>query len=368
MEKLPSPSTLANLDHSVVAQWLDNHPEFLATYLSNLQEKSEKNGSTSNVNSHHSHQEHGYTKAKLNNSDFQVSFGSNTTSNEYYAITSFPKNSMINSKNASALLSSLSSCSNSFYNSANILKRSSNVSKVNSQPTKANLRKDFKLLNLNEKIFTLVRELYLSLDLKSTCTKILNTLCLLLDADRCSLFLVTDDVDDKLAAQQEARCEKKCLISVIFDAYSSDNDIPSKFSYEKIKIPFGVGIAGTVAATGKLLNIPNAYGDKRFNPNIDSQTGYKTKSILCLPILDENGQCIAVAEALNKLADISIDDLDELQQNNLNTNETSLWFTKEDEEVILFSNFLKFFGNLKFNLKKFCLDFHQIHAFYCYSY
>ena len=72
-----------------------------------------------------------------------------------------------------------------------------------------------------------------------------------------------------------------------------------------------------------------------------------------MPILDENGQCIAVAEALNKLADISIDDLDELQQNSLNTNETSLWFTKEDEEVILFSNFLNFFGNLKFNLKKF---------------
>jgi hypothetical protein len=234
MEKLPSPSTLTNLDHSVVAQWLDNHPEFLATYLSNLQEKREKTASP-NVNSHHSHQERGYTKAKLNNSDFQVSFGSNTTSNEYYAITSFPKNSIINSKNASALLSSLSSCSNSFYNSANILKRSNNVAKVNSQPTKANLRKDFKLLNLNEKIFTLVRELYLSLDLKSTCTKILNTLCLLLDADRCSLFLVTDDVDDKLAAQQEGRSEKKCLISVIFDAYSSDNDIPSKFSYEKIK-------------------------------------------------------------------------------------------------------------------------------------
>jgi hypothetical protein len=87
-----------------------------------------------------------------------------------------------------------------------------------------------------------------------------------------------------------------------------------------------------------------------------------------LPILDENGQCIAVAEALNKLADISIDDLDELQQNSLNTNDTSLWFTKEDEEVIFF--YFKCFENSKLNLKNsnFCLDLHQIHAFYCYSY
>lgn len=336
MDKLPSASTSPNLDYSVVAHWLDNHPEFLKDYLEKARIEKNIKVAMSNINSHHSHKEHGYARnlsknSNCSSSDFQVSFGSNTTSNEFYVSTSLPKSNITNSKNASALLSSISSCSNSFYNTANSLKKPSNISKLNSTRTKTDCRKDFKLLNLNEKLFTLVRELYLSLDLKSTCKKILNTLCLLLDADRCSLFLVSDDdVEEVVEEPQSPKRLKKCLISVIFDAYSSEDDIPSHSPYEKIKIPFDVGIAGTVAASGKLLNIPNAYNDKRFNPNIDTQTGYKTKSILCLPILDENGHCIAVAEALNKLSDVSIEDLDESQQNSF---DKDLWFTKQDEEV-----------------------------------
>jgi dual 3',5'-cyclic-AMP and -GMP phosphodiesterase 11 len=129
--------------------------------------------------------------------------------------------------------------------------------------------------------------LYESLDLKTTCKKIFNTVSLLLDADRCSLFLVVDD--DKAES-------KKCLISVVFDAQSvskllqsSNNDLldaSTDQSYEQIKIQFGQGIAGHVALTGRSLNIPDAYLDSRFNSNIDKITGYKTKSIFCLPILN----------------------------------------------------------------------------------
>lgn len=44
------------------------------------------------------------------------------------------------------------------------------------------------------------------------------------------------------------------------------------------------GIAGHVASTGEGLNIEDAYEDNRFNPEIDSKTGYTTKTILCMPI------------------------------------------------------------------------------------
>ena len=54
-------------------------------------------------------------------------------------------------------------------------------------------RNSFKQLSLYEKMFTIVKTIYQSLDLKITCKKILNTVSLLLDADRCSLFLVVDD-------------------------------------------------------------------------------------------------------------------------------------------------------------------------------
>ena len=44
------------------------------------------------------------------------------------------------------------------------------------------------------------------------------------------------------------------------------------------------GIAGYVAQTGEVLNIIDCYQDHRFNREIDEKTGYKTKTILCMPI------------------------------------------------------------------------------------
>jgi putative methionine-R-sulfoxide reductase with GAF domain len=53
-----------------------------------------------------------------------------------------------------------------------------------------------------------------------------------------------------------------------------------------IKIPVGRGIAGHVASTGEYLNILDAHKDKRFNSEHDKKTNYRTKSILCMPIMD----------------------------------------------------------------------------------
>jgi GAF domain-containing protein len=99
---------------------------------------------------------------------------------------------------------------------------------------------------------------------------------------------------------------------------------------EQIKIPYGVGIAGHVASTQQSLNIEDAYADSRFNPKIDQKTGYKTKSILCLPILNENGECIAVAEAINKIGDLYGSD-DDAKDKFEKCEPIS--FSNEDEEV-----------------------------------
>jgi GAF domain-containing protein len=60
------------------------------------------------------------------------------------------------------------------------------------------------------------------------------------------------------------------------------------------------GIAGYVAATGDTINIPDAYLDPRFNPDFDRQTGYRTRSILCMPIHTNTGKIIGVVQLLNK--------------------------------------------------------------------
>ncbi len=70
-----------------------------------------------------------------------------------------------------------------------------------------------------------------------------------------------------------------------------------------IRIPINTGIAGRVAMTGETLNVPDAYQEPAFNPEVDKQTGYRTRSILCAPIKDRMGQVFAVAQLLNKGGD-----------------------------------------------------------------
>jgi len=67
-----------------------------------------------------------------------------------------------------------------------------------------------------------------------------------------------------------------------------------------IRQAIGKGISGYVAKTGQIINIPDAYKDSRFNPEVDKKSGYKTRSILCAPVLDKNNKIIGVIQTLNK--------------------------------------------------------------------
>merc|ERR1719215_2479584 len=91
-------------------------------------------------------------------------------------------------------------------------------------------------------------------------------------ADRCTVFLV----DEK----------KQQLWSVSTD------------SGKEIRIPKTAGIAGECATEGKLIAIPDAYEDPRFNQEVDKRSGYRTKSILAVPVLrriqEHNSRCLAV--------------------------------------------------------------------------
>ena len=68
----------------------------------------------------------------------------------------------------------------------------------------------------------------------------------------------------------------------------------------EIRLPNSAGIAGAVFQSQETINIPHAYADLRFNPGFDKQTGYFTRSILCVPIINKEGECIGCTQALNK--------------------------------------------------------------------
>ena len=68
----------------------------------------------------------------------------------------------------------------------------------------------------------------------------------------------------------------------------------------EIRLPIGKGLAGYVARTGEVVNITDAYSDPRFNPEIDRKSGYSTRTVLCMPMRNKNGEIIGVIQLLNK--------------------------------------------------------------------
>jgi len=84
-----------------------------------------------------------------------------------------------------------------------------------------------------------------------------------------------------------------------------------KLEINEIRVPLGVGIAGTVAKTRALINISDAYADPRFDPTFDKQTGYRTRSILCLPLIGNGDSLVGVIQVLNKKNRQTFDEIDE---------------------------------------------------------
>ncbi len=73
-----------------------------------------------------------------------------------------------------------------------------------------------------------------------------------------------------------------------------------KAGSHEIRFPLEKGIAGSVVRTKKPINIEDAYKDSRFNPDVDKETNYHTKTILCMPLITREGDVIGVTQVLNK--------------------------------------------------------------------
>jgi adenylate cyclase len=110
-----------------------------------------------------------------------------------------------------------------------------------------------------------------------------------LDAERASLFMV--DADRGELWLRVARAE-------------GGREVAARF-------PIGTGVAGTVAASGQSLRVDDAYGHPLFNPAVDRETGFRTRSILCIPVHASSGEVIAVAQLLNRTDGKPFDESDE---------------------------------------------------------
>ena len=114
------------------------------------------------------------------------------------------------------------------------------------------------------------------IDLTVLLQKVMGEAARMLKADRSTLFL-NDEKTNELWSQ----------VGGGLDAI-------------QIRLPNHLGIAGAVFKAGKTINIPYAYADLRFNPAFDKKTGYFTRSILCVPVVNKAGKVIGVTQVLNK--------------------------------------------------------------------
>lgn len=76
----------------------------------------------------------------------------------------------------------------------------------------------------------------------------------------------------------------------------------------EIRLPIGKGLAGYVARTGETVNIPDAYTDPRFNPEIDKKSGFHTRNVLCMPMKNKEAEIVGVFQFLNKRSGAFTDD------------------------------------------------------------
>ena len=121
-----------------------------------------------------------------------------------------------------------------------------------------------------------ISEMTSELELNKLLNKVMSEATRMLNAERSTLFL-NDEKTNELFSH-----------------------VGAGLSSFEIRLPNDAGIAGAVFTNGATINIPHAYADLRFNPAFDKQTGFFTRSILCVPVVNKQGKVIGVTQVLNK--------------------------------------------------------------------
>ncbi|HTJ43081.1 MAG TPA: GAF domain-containing protein [Kofleriaceae bacterium] len=120
------------------------------------------------------------------------------------------------------------------------------------------------------------RALSSGMELDQLLVLIMDKVTQLMEADRSTLYLVSDDGKEMWSKVMQG--------GEVFE----------------IRLRVGEGIAGWTGKTGEIVNLPDAYGDARFQPAVDLRSGYRTRTVLCVPMKNPMGAITGVLQCLNK--------------------------------------------------------------------
>jgi len=68
----------------------------------------------------------------------------------------------------------------------------------------------------------------------------------------------------------------------------------------EIRIAATTGVVGACVASGAIVTIHDAYQDPRFHAAVDEGTGFRTRSIMCVPVRNRHGKVIGAVQMINK--------------------------------------------------------------------
>jgi phosphoserine phosphatase len=125
-----------------------------------------------------------------------------------------------------------------------------------------------------EQILEVTRKLAAPFDLTTMLSEVVDSARTVLQADRGTVFL--------------------------YDKEADELEMKVGTDMETIRFPATQGIAGQCVQTREIINVPDCYQDPRFNPEFDRKSGYRTRCMLTLPLIDHDGSMVGVLQLLNK--------------------------------------------------------------------
>jgi signal transduction histidine kinase len=113
------------------------------------------------------------------------------------------------------------------------------------------------------------------------------------------------DVDDLLRevmdrAQELLEAERSTLFLVDRERGELRSKVLRGLKPHEIRLPLGKGLAGWVARHGRTAVVADAYDDPRFDPSVDRSSGFRTRSVLAVPIRGRDARVLGVVEVLNR--------------------------------------------------------------------
>src|SRR5690242_13889316 len=104
------------------------------------------------------------------------------------------------------------------------------------------------------------------------------------------------------AAKQVLQAERGSVW--LYDEPNGELVLEVATGIKPVRVPWQSGLVGACARSRRIINVPDCYADTRFDPSVDKASGYRTRCMLTLPLVDHKNVLVGVMQVLNKIGGV----------------------------------------------------------------